>query len=122
MLMICLGIIGTTSSLFLNRYFGRRPIMMIGSILSGLCLLFVAVAYTVTGTKGGAASQALVALTTLFLLFYNATVGPLCWVLAGEIPAQHLRSYTLGLASGVGFLFFWLISFTTPYCTSLFLS
>lgn len=37
------------------------------------------------------------------------------WLVAGELPSQRLRSYTFGISSAVGFLFSWLVSFTTPY-------
>jgi hypothetical protein len=36
-------------------------------------------------------------------------------MVGGEIPAQHLRSYTLGLASAVGFILGWMAAFTAPY-------
>lgn len=37
------------------------------------------------------------------------------WLVAGEIPSQRLRSYTFGTSTAIGFLFSWLVSFTTPY-------
>ena len=36
-------------------------------------------------------------------------------MVAGEVPSQRLRSHTVGVASGVGFLFSWCVTFTTPY-------
>lgn len=35
--------------------------------------------------------------------------------MAGELPAQNLRAYTMGLAAAVSFTFGWLTAFTTPY-------
>jgi hypothetical protein len=33
----------------------------------------------------------------------------------GELPSQNLRSYTLGIATSIGFFLGWLVSFTAPY-------
>jgi len=33
----------------------------------------------------------------------------------GELPSQRLRSYTLGIATSVGFAMGWLVAFTAPY-------
>jgi hypothetical protein len=37
------------------------------------------------------------------------------YLVAGELPAQNLRAYTMGLASGTSFVFAWICAFTTPY-------
>src|SRR4051812_23709681 len=42
-------------------------------------------------------------------------ISTYAWLAGGEIPSQRLRSYTFGLASAVGFLAAWLITFTAPY-------
>jgi MFS transporter, SP family, sugar:H+ symporter len=37
------------------------------------------------------------------------------WAIQTEMPSQRLRSRTVALASGINFIFGWLVAFCTPY-------
>ncbi|KAH9905427.1 general substrate transporter [Xylariomycetidae sp. FL2044] len=102
------------NSLIVVRYGRRRVLLMSGLATCGFLQLIVAVVYdkapnaTVTG-------QVIVAMSSLYMMSYNAMVATYAWLSGGELPSQRLRSYTFGLAAAVGFFGAWLTSFTAPY-------
>ncbi|KAK6953793.1 hypothetical protein Daesc_003755 [Daldinia eschscholtzii] len=105
--------LGATSILITK--FGRRRLMMISGFIScGISQLIIAIVYTVhpnTESSG----KALVGMSVLYIVAYNAMVAPYAWLSGGELSSQRLRSHTFGLATGVGFFFAWLTTFTAPY-------
>jgi len=108
------NVFGALCSLPLSRRFGRRPLMLLGFATCTVCMFAIAIIYTVSpdSEKSG---KALVALLCIFFGMYSATIGPLSWVATGELPSNHLRSYTFGVAMTIGFIFAWLVVFTMPY-------
>ena len=111
----CVATIAATLGTFLNRYVGRRPIMISGTIVCMLSMFIVAGVYAGSNGSAGSAGLALVAFTNIYLAGYSYSIGPVAWVVAGETPSNRLRSMTLGLAMAVQFLFAWLCTFTLPY-------
>ncbi|RSM05237.1 hypothetical protein CEP52_006385 [Fusarium oligoseptatum] len=96
------------------RYGRRRVLMTTGLILCGICQLIMAVVYDKhLGSVG--TGRALVGMSSLYMFFFNGMITSYSWLVAGEIPSQRLRSYTFGTSTAIGFLFSWLVSFTTPY-------
>ncbi|BGP35077.1 hypothetical protein JCM10296v2_006907 [Rhodotorula toruloides] len=115
-LQVC-GFIGALSAPVLARYFGRKTILIAGFSL--MCMCFTIVGATNEGKlihspKDAPAGAALVAFVCLYQFAYNMSCGPLAWAVGAEIPSQRLRSLTFGFAMGVGFVFAWLTTFTTP--------
>jgi MFS transporter, SP family, sugar:H+ symporter len=51
----------------------------------------------------------------MFTWTYGVGQGPVMWAIATEVPSQRIRSQTVGLASGINFIFGWLVAFCTPY-------
>lgn len=109
------GVAALLATALLITKFGRRRVMMIsGFILCGISQLVIAVVYTVhpnTESSG----KALVGLSILYIIGYNSLVAPYAWLSGGELSSQRLRSHTFGLATGIGFFFAWLTTFTAPY-------
>ncbi|KAI8957309.1 putative maltose permease [Daldinia sp. FL1419] len=93
--------------------FGRRRLMMISGFIScGISQLIIAIIYTIhpnTESSG----KALVGMSVIYIIAYNAMVAPYAWLSGGELSSQRLRSHTFGLATGVGFFF--AVTFTAPY-------
>jgi len=88
--------------------------MLLGFATCTVCMFAIAIIYTVS-PHSERSGKALVALLCIFFGMYSATIGPLSWVATGELPSNHLRSYTFGVAMTVGFFFAWLVVFTMPY-------
>jgi MFS transporter, SP family, sugar:H+ symporter len=108
------GLVVITIAFFYVRWFGRRNILMIGMGVSAIAMLVEAAVYQHSpGTVP--TGKVIVGMAVLYIIFYNGCVSAFAWMVGGEIPAQHLRSYTLGLAAAVGFALGWLAAFTAPY-------
>ncbi|SPO01981.1 related to monosaccharide transporter [Cephalotrichum gorgonifer] len=108
------SLIGAVSGVFLNRFVGRRPLLIFGFSVQAILMLVIGVVWTVspgTITTG----KVIVAMVIIFQCLYACIVGPVSWVVASEVPSTRLRATTFGLGNGVGFLAYFLIAFTTPY-------
>jgi len=108
------GFATALASVPIARTFGRRPILLTGFSLTTLSMFVVAVLYTAAPHSSGA-GKAMVAMVCLFNGAYGGSIGPIAWVVAGELPSNTLRSYTFGIGMAVGFVSAWLTVFTTPY-------
>lgn len=113
-ILTVVGVIVITVAFFYVRYFGRRNILMVGMFVEGIAMLVQACVYQHSpGTVS--TGKVIVGMAVLYIIFYNGCVSAFAWLVGGEIPAQHLRSYTLGLASAAGFILGWIAAFTAPY-------
>jgi SP family general alpha glucoside:H+ symporter-like MFS transporter len=114
-----LGLFGVLASWFLLYYLGRRTIYLSGQALTFLCVLLIGIlaciphsptsstrsARSAGGTSiphsisaSGAIPWAIAALLLVFTAVYDATIGPVCYVLVSEVPSTRLRSKTIALA------------------------
>jgi len=109
-----IGCAAAFSAIYLAGAFRRRSLLLTGFLISSICMFAVAILYTVApGSRES--GKALVALLAIYQGAYGATIGPLSWVMAGELPCTRLRSLTFGISMAVGAFFAWLTTFTTPY-------
>ncbi|RMZ80418.1 hypothetical protein DV737_g3041, partial [Chaetothyriales sp. CBS 132003] len=97
--MYGVAIVGTIISWFLMHRVGRRTLYLAGLMLSVVIL----VAGGILGSVPGAAttpgtSWALGSMLILMTGVYDATIGPVCYVLVAEIPSTRLRIKTVVLA------------------------
>lgn len=87
--------IGTVSSWFLTKRFGRRSMYIAGCVFCCLHLLILGV---LGFFKSESVSWATGALLITFALFYNFTIGPICYCIISEIPSARLRAKSISLA------------------------
>lgn len=114
MISLAIALTGNMAAFPAMRYFGRRELLIVTSILSSATMFGMAIVYTVAGASSGA-SRALVGLSIVYTWVYGLGQGPVLWALGTEIPSQRLRSQTVGTASGLNFVANWAVSFFTPY-------
>jgi hypothetical protein len=112
---IAIGISGNILAFPAMRYLYRRHLLMVFSFFSSVLMFAIAIVYTKSSVGNISAGKALVACSIVYTWTYNVGQGPVMWALATEIPSQRLRSQTVGLSSGINFIFGWLVSFCTPY-------
>ncbi|KAI8623495.1 general substrate transporter [Xylariaceae sp. FL1651] len=102
------------NGLVITKYGFRRIFLTWGIVLCGLSQLIMAAVYTaqpmtiVTG-------KVIVGCSIFNLISYSGLIATYALLCGGEFPSQRLRSYTLGIATAVGNILGWLISFTAPY-------
>lgn len=100
LIFLALGILGTLLSFLLLSYLGRRKLYLTGLALLILLLLTIGIIdclpqYTTSPSLAYAQTLLLLA----WNLTYNATIGPLCFVLMCETSATRLRGRTIALAT-----------------------
>jgi len=113
-LQLC-GLIGALMAPFVARMLGRKTILIFGFSVTTTTMFIVAILSTLSIHTNPDAGKSLVAMVCIYEWAYALTVGPLAWVVAGEIPSNRLRSMTFGFGMAIGFIFAWLTTFTTPY-------
>jgi len=109
-----IGCLASFCAIYLASVFGRRSLLLSGFLIATITMFTVAILYTVA-PHSSHSGKALVAMLAIYQGAYGATIGPLSWVVAGELPCTRLRSATFGFAQAIGFFFAWLTTFTTPY-------
>jgi hypothetical protein len=62
-----------------------------------------------------AANKSLVAFTCIFIAFFAATWGPLCWVVTGEIFPLRTRAKSIAMSAASNWLWNFGIAYATPY-------
>ncbi|KAF4626102.1 hypothetical protein G7Y89_g12058 [Cudoniella acicularis] len=102
------------NSAIITRYGRRRVFLGWGMLFCGASQLVMAAVYT-KFPMTTLAGKVTVGCTIFNLIFYNGMVSTYALVSGGELPSQRLRSYTLGIATSVGFLLGWVVGFTAPY-------
>ncbi|KAK1751470.1 general substrate transporter [Echria macrotheca] len=110
----CVGLAGLITTWFVVTRVGRRSIILAGCIICTGCMIIMAVIYTADVPKHNA-GIGLITVVSIYLFGFNFGLEPYVYLVAGELPAQNLRGYTMGLAAAVSFTFGWLTAFTTPY-------
>lgn len=75
----------------------------------------MAAIYTAPNVDKAGAGTALIIVVSVYVFGFNFGLEPYVYLVAGEMPSQHLRGYTMGLSSAISFFFGWLTTFTAPY-------
>lgn len=102
--------------------FGRKPLLLLGSIgmtltLGTLTVVFANAAINpATGTPALTGSSGIIALlaANLYVVFFGFSWGPIVWVLLGEIFNNQIRAAALSLAASVQWIANFIVSTTFP--------
>ena len=118
------GIINIVTTLiaiaFVDR-FGRRPLLIAGSIgmtltLGAMAWLFAHAGVDTNGAPvlaGTSGTAALVA-ANLYVFAFGFSWGPIVWVLLGEMFNNRIRGAALALAAAAQWIANWLVTLTFP--------
>jgi SP family sugar:H+ symporter-like MFS transporter len=102
--------------------FGRKPLLLLGSIgmtvtLGTLALVFAnAPINPATGTPTLPGSSGLIALlaANLYVVFFGFSWGPIVWVLLGEMFNNKIRAAALSVAASIQWIANFIVSTTFP--------
>ncbi|MEW6496066.1 MAG: sugar porter family MFS transporter [Cyanobacteriota bacterium] len=108
--------------------FGRKPLLLLGSIgmtvtLGTLALVFGnAPIDPATGTPALTGSSGIIALlaANLYVVFFGFSWGPIVWVLLGEMFNNRIRAAALSLAASIQWIANFIVSTTFPPLLSFF--
>jgi MFS family permease len=91
---------------------GRRPLLLTGILLNGLCLMSVGVA----GCFNTMAALYYIGYVMNFAqIFYAPTIGAVSWTISAEVSSVKARAKTQSLAIGTNALVSWAMNFIAPY-------
>ncbi|KAB8072622.1 putative transporter [Aspergillus leporis] len=92
-----LGAVGTVLSWFLMARTGRRTLYLYGTMC--LCSLLMTIGFvSLAPRSNNRANWAIAVLFSVFIFFYDLTVGPVCYSLVTELPCTRLRAKSVVLA------------------------
>jgi SP family general alpha glucoside:H+ symporter-like MFS transporter len=86
----------TLLSVFITGNFGRRPILFFGYVGMCMSMLILGIMACVHQTSGLGYGES--AMFLLWYVFYELTLGPLAFIIVGEISSTRLRSKSISLA------------------------
>lgn len=98
-----IGLVGLIMTWFVVMRMGRRRIILIGCGLCTLSMLIMAIIFTVPMSVKNS-GVGLIIITSVYLWAFNFGLEPYVYLVAGEMPAQNLRAYTMGLSAAVSFV------------------
>lgn len=127
MLNVVSGIVNIATTLIaiaaVDR-FGRKPLLMIGSVGMTFTLLTMSVVFATAPVVNGqpsisgvAAYSALVA-ANLYIVFFGMSWGPVMWVMLGEMFNNRIRGAALAVAGLAQWTANFIVSTTFPPLTS----
>jgi SP family sugar:H+ symporter-like MFS transporter len=101
--------------------FGRKPLLLIGSVGMTITLGVMSIVFGTAGTnaqgepvlEGLAGPIALVA-ANLFVFSFGMSWGPVVWVLLGETFPNRIRAAALSLAAAAQWIANWIVSTSFP--------
>lgn len=100
--------------------FGRKPLLIIGSIGMTVTLATMAIVFGTAGVvdgkpvlEGAQGPIALIA-ANLFVVAFGMSWGPVTWVLLGEMFPNRMRAAALSVAAGGQWVANWVITVTFP--------
>lgn len=116
-----LGFVGTIFSWYLLTRFGRRAIYNIGlAILVDLMLLIGILDSLPNYDTNSGIRWAQSSLMLIWNFCYDASVGPVCFVILCEVSATKVRSKTIALATAVQAVLGIVMTVAIPYVFNLF--
>lgn len=110
MIMGLVNLTFTIISILLIERLGRRLLMMIGSAGMGLFLFAISTAYFTNNFNG----YLVLVFIMGYLAFFALSLGPIVWVLIGEIFPNRLRSHAISLAVFCLWAANFVVSFSFP--------
>lgn len=119
------NIVATILAIALVDRLGRRFLLLTGSVIMGVSLSVMAIAFANSQIIAGeiTLSQhwgaiALVA-ANLFIIGFGASWGPVVWVLLGEMFPNRIRALALGIGAAAQWLANFVVSTTFPILADL---
>ncbi|GAA5901835.1 hypothetical protein JCM6882_008685 [Rhodosporidiobolus microsporus] len=92
-----LGALGTISSWFLMKRFGRRSLYFYGLCTLTVLLMIIGILGCLPESNTGA-SWGVGGMLLAYTAVYDATIGPICYCLVSEVSSTRLRAKTVVLA------------------------
>jgi sugar porter (SP) family MFS transporter len=114
-----INVCSTIPGLFVVETWGRRNLLLIGAAGMALCQLTVAIFATAVGDvkshTESTASVVVIIFVSLFVFFYAASWGPVCWVVTAEIYPLKVRAKAMSVSTASNWILNFGIAYGTPF-------
>ncbi|KAI0151553.1 general substrate transporter [Xylariaceae sp. FL1272] len=110
-----INVVSTVPGLFVVETWGRRKLLIVGSIGMAICQLIIGAFSTAVLHMKGLVAQLLIAFTAFFVFFYAASWGPVAWVVTSEIYPLKVRAKSMSISTASNWLLNFGIAYGTPF-------
>ncbi|ORY57178.1 general substrate transporter [Pseudomassariella vexata] len=111
-----INVVSTIPGLFVVETWGRRNLLLVGSIGMAMCHLVIAIFGTAVGNDNNeTSSKVIIVFVTFFVFFYAASWGPVAWVVTAEIYPLKIRAKSMSVSTASNWLLNFGIAYGTPY-------
>ncbi|EPE06962.1 maltose permease [Ophiostoma piceae UAMH 11346] len=113
-----MGFVGTIASWFLILRWGRRTIILAGLTVMMVLMFIVAILDCVPrpgGSAGAGIDWGEAAVLMVWNLFYDLTIGPVCFIIISECSATRVRSKTIAVCTAAQGVLGIIMTVAIPY-------
>ncbi|KAI1419942.1 general substrate transporter [Xylaria sp. FL1777] len=110
-----INVVSTVPGLFVVESWGRRKLLIVGSIGMAICQVVIAIFSTVASDMKGLVAKLLIVFLAFFVFFYAASWGPVAWVVTSEIYPLKVRAKSMSISTASNWLLNFGIAYGTPF-------
>ncbi|KAI0198388.1 general substrate transporter [Astrocystis sublimbata] len=110
-----INVVSTVPGLFVVETWGRRKLLIVGSIGMAISQLVIAAFSTATDDMSGLVAKILIVFLSFFVFFYAASWGPVTWVVTSEIYPLKVRAKSMSISTASNWLLNFGIAYGTPF-------
>ncbi|KAI1349335.1 general substrate transporter [Xylaria sp. FL0043] len=110
-----INVASTVPGLFVVESWGRRKLLIVGSIGMAICQLVIAIFSTAASDMKGLVAKLLIVFLSFFVFCYAASWGPVTWVVTSEIYPLKVRAKSMSISTASNWLLNFGIAYGTPY-------
>lgn len=116
LIMQIINMVSTFPGLFVVESWGRRRLLIVGSVGMAICQLLIASYATATGNHNDTTQNIiLIVFVAIYIFFFAASWGPVVWVVTSEIYPLKVRAKAMSVSTASNWLLNFGIAYGTPY-------
>ncbi|KAL2158028.1 hypothetical protein VTH06DRAFT_4838 [Thermothelomyces fergusii] len=116
LIMQIINLVSTFPGLFVVESWGRRRLLIVGSVGMAICQLLIASFATASGNDNRPTqNQILIIFVAIYIFFFAASWGPVVWVVTSEIYPLKVRAKSMSVSTASNWILNFGIAYGTPY-------
>ncbi|KAK4251781.1 general substrate transporter [Corynascus novoguineensis] len=116
LIMQVINLVSTFPGLFVVESWGRRKLLIVGSVGMAICQLLIASFATASGDNNQPTqNQILIIFVAIYIFFFAASWGPVTWVVTSEIYPLKVRAKSMSVSTASNWILNFGIAYGTPY-------
>ncbi|KAL2263551.1 hypothetical protein VTK26DRAFT_6287 [Humicola hyalothermophila] len=114
-----INMVSTLPGLFVVESWGRRRLLIVGSVGMAISQLLIASFATANGDNNKTIQhQIIIIFVSIFIFFFAASWGPVVWVVTSEIYPLKVRAKSMSVSTASNWILNFGIAYATPYMVS----